>query len=219
MKIRMSFILVLAFLFMTACAANDASVQEEPDEKSQDNTEEQRQDDAKVVTMEGKVFTEKDLNFYTTMNQLKLLLQINTATDDDTIHFLQEQQTYYENVNVNLQSMIELYAMSLLAEEKNYFVPAEKLQAAVEDLNEEIANVKEATKLVDDYGKEAYNRNIEEYMSQSILRDRIAAELKDELIEEHPNADEKEINYLLEDKFEDLMMDQISSLEMDIHLQ
>lgn len=204
---------------MTACAANDASVQEEPDEKSQDNTEEQRQDDAKVVTMEGKVFTEKDLNFYTTMNQLKLLLQINTATDDDTIHFLQEQQTYYENVNVNLQSMIELYAMSLLAEEKNYFVPAEKLQAAVEDLNEEIANVKEATKLVDDYGKEAYNRNIEEYMSQSILRDRIAAELKDELIEEHPNADEKEINYLLEDKFEDLMMDQISSLEMDIHLQ
>lgn len=219
MKIRMSFILVLAFLFMTACAANDASIQEEPDEKSQDNTKEQRQDDAKVVTMEGKVFTEKDLNFYTTMNQLKLLLQINTATDDDTIHFLQEQQTYYENVNVNLQSMIELYAMSLLAEEKNYFVPAEKLRAAVEDLNEEIANVKEATKLVDDYGKEAYNRNIEEYMSQSILRDRIAAELKDELIEEHPNADEKEINYLLEDKFEDLMMDQITSLEMDIHLQ
>src|SRR5690625_6998467 len=102
------------------------------------------------------------------MNQIKLILQIDIAEGDDTIAYLEEQRTYYDNINVNLQSMIELYAMSLLAEEKNYFVPEDKLQTAIKKYNEKVSNVAEATKLIEEYGQEKYNRNIEEYIQQTI---------------------------------------------------
>src|SRR5690625_6706677 len=80
------------------------------------------------------------------MNQIKLILQIDIEEGDDTIAYLEEQRTYYDNINVNLQSMIELYAMSLLAEEKNYFVPEDKLQTAIKKYNEKVSNVAEATR-------------------------------------------------------------------------
>src|SRR5690625_2137133 len=160
-----------------------------------------------------------DLEFYTLMNRLKITLQMDVTKNDEEFSYLKEKVTYYENINVNLQSLIELYAMSLLAEEKNYFVPDEKLRDAVEDYNEQVAGNEEATEPVDSFGREKYNRNIEEYIRETILRDRIAGELEAELQEENPEAEEKEINYLLEKKFEDLYMDQLSTLEMEIHLQ
>src|SRR5699024_11870096 len=89
----------------------------------------------------------------------------------------------------------------------------------LEDFNNNIEEVDEAVELIDEYGEQQYNRQIEEYIRQTMLRDRVAQELEEELIEENPEAIEEEINYLLEDKYDDLLMDQMSTLEMDIHLQ
>src|SRR5690625_2068647 len=176
-------------------------------------------DEEKSNYKNEKIFDKEDISFYNVMNKIKLILQIDVAEGDDKIAYLEEQRTYYDNINVNLQSMIELYAMSLLAEEKSYFVPEDKLQTAIKEYNEKVSNVAEANKLIEEYGQEKYNRNIEEYIRQTILRDRIAKELEEELMEENPDVGKEEINYLLEDKFEDLLMAQIASLDMNIHLQ
>ena len=220
MKLRIGFLLLLSFSLLIGCSTNAQSNTEQNDgEEAQSEQQTELQTDEDVVTIEDKTFTGDDLDFYTTMNQLKLVVQIESAEDDNTVAYIEEQRTYYENINVNLHSMIELYAMSLLAEEKNYFVPDEKLLAAVEDFNDNIQEVNEAVNLIDEYGEQKYNRQIEEYIRQTMLRDRVAQELEEELIEENPEALEEEINYLLEDKYDDLLMDQMSTLEMDIHLQ
>ncbi|HLR71843.1 MAG TPA: hypothetical protein VK085_10500 [Pseudogracilibacillus sp.] len=220
MKLRIGFLLLLSFSLLIGCSTNAQSNTEQNDgEEAQSEQQTELQSDEDVVTIEDKTFTGDDLDFYTTMNQLKLVVQIESAEDDNTVAYIEEQRTYYENINVNLHSMIELYAMSLLAEEKNYFVPDEKLLAAVEDFNDNIQEVNEAVNLIDEYGEQKYNRQIEEYIRQTMLRDRVAQELEEELIEENPEALEEEINYLLEDKYDDLLMDQMSTLEMDIHLQ
>src|SRR5690625_851211 len=221
MKLRIGFLLLISFSLLIGCSTNAASNTEQNDEEEQAKSEQQTEpsSDEDVVTIEDKTFTGDDLEFYTKMNELKLVVQIGSAEDDDTVAYLEEQRTYYENINVNLHSMIELYAMSLLAEEKNYFVPDEKLLKAVEDFNNNIEEVDEAVELIDEYGEQQYNRQIEEYIRQTMLRDRVAQELEEELIEENPEAIEEEINYLLEDKYDDLLMDQMSTLEMDIHLQ
>jgi len=220
MKLRIGFLLLLSFSLLIGCSTNAQSNTEQNDgEEAQSEQQTELQSDEDVVTIEDKTFTGDDLDFYTTMNQLKLVVQIESAEDDNTVAYIEEQRTYYENINVNLHSMIELYAMSLLAEEKNYFVPDEKLLAAVDDFNDNIQEVDEAVDLIDEYGKQKYNRQIEEYIRQTMLRDRVAQELEEELIEETPEALEEEINYLLEDKYDDLLMDQMSTLEMDIHLQ
>jgi|SRR5690625_4251183 len=219
MKKRIGFLFLLIISLLIGCTSNAATDNEQNEVEQEQNEVEQQENDLRVVTIQEKTFDKEDLAFYTVMNQIKLILQIDIAEGDDTIAYLEEQRTYYDNINVNLQSMIELYAMSLLAEEKNYFVPEDKLQTAIKKYNEKVSNVAEATKLIEEYGQEKYNRNIEEYIQQTILRDRIAKELEEELLEENPDAGKEEINYLLEDKFEDLLMAQIASLDMDIHLQ
>src|SRR5699024_2449624 len=151
MKLRIGFLLLLSFSLLIGCSTNAQSNTEQNDgEEAQSEQQTELQTDEDVVTIEDKTFTGDDLDFYTTMNQLKLVVQIESAEDDNTVAYIEEQRTYYENINVNLHSMIELYAMSLLAEEKNYFVPDEKLLAAVDDFNDNIQEVDEAVDLIDE---------------------------------------------------------------------
>lgn len=214
---RLIGLLVLS-IFLIGCAANsDSEATTETEENEVEATEGNNTGD--VVTMQDKTFDEEDLAFYKLMNEVSIMLQINEVEDDDKIAYLEEQLAYYENVNVNLQSMIELYAMSLLAEEKNYFVPDDNLQDAVKDFNEKIANSDDATDAIEVFGDVNYNRNIEEYIRQTTLRDRIAGELKEEIKDDNPDAIDNEINYLLEDEFEELYMGQLATLDMEIHLQ
>src|SRR5690625_2057827 len=78
-------------------------------------------------------------------NQVDINLEKEQSTIDkenieERAEFWNEQLEYYENVNVNLQSLIETYAMSLLAEEKNFFVPDEKIETEVDKLLKQIEN-------------------------------------------------------------------------------
>src|SRR5690625_3932542 len=153
MKSRIVFLLVLSFFLISCSTSAETNTETNEVEQSEETN------DSRVVTIQEKTFEMDDLDFYTLMNRLKIALQMDETKNDEEISYLKEQVTYYENINVNLQSLIELYAMSLLAEEKNYFVPDEKLRDAVEDFNEQVAGNEEATELVDSFGREKYNRN------------------------------------------------------------
>lgn len=213
---RLTFILIISSLLLGGCTTPSEGSNEEVVEESE---KKEIASDSKVVTINGKTFNEDDLEFYTLINKVKIQLQVAESNDEDQRMYYEEQLEYYDNINVNLQSLIELYAMSLLAEEKNYFVPDEKLQDAVKKFNEQVENNEVSVSLIESYGREKYNRNIQEYVRQTILRDRIAKELEEEVLEEKPDAEEAEISYFLEDKFEELYAAQIATLDMEIHLQ
>lgn len=213
---RLTFILIISSLLLGGCTTPSEGSNEEVVEESE---KKEIASDSKVVTINGKTFNEDDLEFYTLINKVKIQLQVAESNDEDQRTYYEEQLEYYDNINVNLQSLIELYAMSLLAEEKNYFVPDEKLQDAVKKFNEQVENNEASISLIESYGREKYNRNIQEYVRQTILRDRIAKELEEEVLEEKPDAEEAEISYFLEDKFEELYAAQIATLDMEIHLQ
>lgn len=153
------------------------------------------------------------------MNKIKIILQIDATDDEDEKNYYREQLNYYDFTNANLQSLIELYSITLLAEEKNYFVPDEKLEKALEKYEDQIQNVPEAVDLIETFGKETYKRKLKEYVRQSMLRERVVNELKEDIEADNPDADELEINYTLEKYFDDLLMDQIASLDLEIHLQ
>src|SRR5690625_5192945 len=172
-------------LFVVACADGEDDSQTESNkdgniEQTDTNSEETNMientgEDAEVITIKDRTFVYNDLEFYELMNKVKIELYLEAdlkeASSDEAKErkeFWSEQREYYDNLNVNLQSLIETYAMSLLAEEKNYFVPEDKLETAIKKYNEKVSNVAEATKLIEEYGQEKYNRNIEEYIQQTI---------------------------------------------------
>jgi len=221
-NIRSGFLIVLSCFLLLGCTTNAATDTEQDETENQEQSEveqEEQRDDARVVTIEDKTFADEDFEFYTLMNQIKIALQIDVAESEKEVTYWEEQRAYYENVNVNLQSLIELYGMSLLAEEKNYFVPDEKLQDAVATYKERVNHVTEAVRLIEEFGQEKYNRHIEEYIRQTMLRDRIAKELEERIAEDNPEATEEEINYMVEQEFEELLMSHMATLEMEIHLK
>src|SRR5699024_1820594 len=138
---------------------------------------------------------------------------------NDKMVYWDEQLAQYDNINIGLQSMIEIIAMSLLAEEKNYFVPDEKLTTKVEEFEQQIEGNKAVEQLIQDYGEKDYQHHLREYIRQSTLRDRVAHELGDEIAEENPDATDIERNFLLNEKFEELFIDQLASLEVEIQLK
>lgn len=225
------FLIITLLLIATMSACQNEEVddtgdkEEQAEEQAEDQTEDQDAEE-KVITIEDKTFLYEDLEFYKLMNKIKVDLQLakdleelETEKQADREVYAEEELEYYENVNVNLQSLIELYAMSELAAEKNYFVPDEKLEKLVAEFTERVKENEFANERLEEYGEQEFNRNIREYVRQATLRDRIAGELKEEIEEENPDASEAEISYLLEDKFESLYSDQLVSLELDIHLK
>src|SRR5699024_11749252 len=107
-------------------------------------------------------------------------------------------------------SMIEIKSMSHLDEEKNYFVPDEKLEAKVEDVEKQTEANEAVGQLIQDFGESDYHYNLREYVRESTLRDRVAEDLSDDIAEENPDASENERNLLLNDEFDDLFMNQIT---------
>src|SRR5699024_5556159 len=204
----------IIFLFVLSFIVIGCSWNEEMEGNTANHTSDtesvEKDTGSDVVTIQDKGFDQADLAFYTLMNQLNIILQMEVTENEKDLAYLEEQMVYFENINVNLQKMIELYAMSLLGEEKNYFVPDEKLLSAVQTFNEKINKSERAVETVKSFGEENYNRNIEEYIRQTMLRDRIAGELEKQLKEENKDAGEREINYLLEKEFEELYSSQLA---------
>lgn len=216
--------LLLIVILLIGCSAHESQKQPSESEKQSENElkEHEQNDmnsDDRVVTIGDKTFYQEDLDFYTLMNKVKITLQIDAAKNEEEANQLKEQLDYFEYVNANLQSLIELYGMTLLAEEKNYFVPAEKLNDAAKKYDERVQRNTNAVHLIKQFGIEKYEQHIEEYIRQTILRDRIANELKENIEKDNPDSEEHEINFMLEKNFQELLMDQIATLDINIHIK
>src|SRR5690625_2713831 len=102
-----SLLLVVGFLAGCQDNANTENT-EKTAEKPANN------DITKVVTIDDQTLEKEDLDFHMLLNKIRYILK---AEQEEAPSDFDEQLAYYDNINVNLQSMIELHAMTLLAEE------------------------------------------------------------------------------------------------------
>lgn len=179
-----------------------------------------------IVSIEGHQFFENDMDFYTFMQKLKN--EVNRINDaegligkelEDNDQFWEAQNKQYDNINVQLQKMIDMHAMSLLAKEKNYFIPVEKLEAEVKRFNAVIADLPTVQEMIQQYGEKNYKSNIRLYLEESMLRDRIIGDIEKEVGEKNPDASNQEINFLVKEFYEELYQDHLSQLELHINVK
>lgn len=210
-QIRLVLLSVMMMAILTACS---------------NNKEKEEIVEEKVVTIADKTFSKGDLEFYTLMK--KIQIEINRHFDmasydgedlEKRTVFWDDQLNYNENINVQLQNLIEIYAMSLLAEEKNYYIPQEKLDKEIDSFKEGVATIDGAKQLIENYGEGKFNRNLQDYMRQSMLRDRVVTDLEKEIKEEKPQISKDELNFNLSEKYEELYMDQIGDLIIQVHVK
>ena len=222
-------LVVIGLLLLSACSGTEldgdnANVETKSVQNEAKHTDHST-DTNEVVSINNKQFNQDDLAFYTAMK--KIQFEINRYFDGQQYEgeelverdsYWDEQLAYYNNVNVQLQNLMELYAMALLAEEKNYFNPVEDIEVAIAKLYEGIEEIPAAHEIINEYGKKEFNRGLNEYMDYSLLRDRVVSDLIDEMKEENPDMTDAELNYELTKRYEDLFMEQMGDLEIEIQL-
>lgn len=233
MKIK-SWILILGFLllslFLVACSddgdKNEAVTESESELGNEStNATAKRPTDA-VVTIDEEVFTQEDLEFYTFMEKIQIesgryfdQLELDGQEAKERDAYWDDQLVFLENVNVQLNNMIEIYSMRLLAEEKSYDIHYDKVKQAMDDFNKDIEEIDTVQSLIDAYGREQFDEQMEAYMKTSLLRDRVVRDLQHKAEEEHPDAEAKELNMYLANSYEELYMDHLEDLEIQIHLE
>ncbi|GFZ86551.1 hypothetical protein GCM10010978_28090 [Compostibacillus humi] len=179
-----------------------------------------------VVTINEKTFDKDDVEFFTLMEKIRIEAgrhldqkQFDGEEWEGRNAYWEEQLEYFENMNVQLQNVVEIYAMSLLAEEKHYFNPQEKLEKEMEAYVKKIRDIPAAKELIEAYGEDEFNYRLQEYMDYSLLRDRVVSDLIDDIKEENPDITDAELNYELSKSYEDLYIDHINDIEITIHIQ
>lgn len=228
---KFAVIFLIIGIFLSACSNSeeqpiegDQETGEVPIEKEDNNKTALEEKDA-VVTINDETFYADDLEFFTLMENIQF--EINRHYDqqeyegaelEDRNVYWDEQFQYYVNVNVQLQNLIEIYAMALLAKEKNYFNPVEDIDQEVVAFYSGVENIPAVQELVVDFGETEFRRKIDEYMDYSLLRDRVVDDLIEDLKTEKPNMSEEELNYELAKAYEDLFMDHMNDLQVDIHI-
>ncbi|MFG6115882.1 hypothetical protein ACGTN9_11875 [Halobacillus sp. MO56] len=215
-------ILGMMVVLITAGCQPEAAEQKESSSVSAEEVDATLREN-EVVRIGEEVFLDEDLTLYTLMQQVKIELlrhqdeqQLSGDELADRQKYWDDQMAYLDNYNVQLNHLIELNAMALLAEEKSYFIPAEKIEAQLDDLKGKIAKAEQAADLVEAYGQENFKQAIRPYLEASMLRDRVSKDLLKELEQENPDASEQELNYLLAQRFEELYRDQLESLEIEV---
>lgn len=180
--------------------------------------------DDKVVTIDGKLLSYEDLQFYQLMNKVEI--ELNRQQDEqklqgneleDKLTYWDEQLKYHDNFNVNLSKMIEQHAMYLLAKEKGLKVEGNAITDAIKEFSAKIEQYEPAAKLVADFPEDAYQNRLNSFFTEKLLTQKIYETLKSDVVKEKPNASEKEIAYDTSKKYEELYQSQISSLDIKIN--
>lgn len=215
--------LLIASFVMAGCQQEEkAPVKESKPEVKSEETEFTAKD--KVVTIAGKVFTYKDLQFYELMNKVEI--ELNRQQDEqqlqgdklkDQLTYWDEQIAYHGNFNVNLAKMIQQHTMYLLAKEKGLSVDEGEVTKTIADFSDDVEQYEPAAQLVQSFPPDAYQNRLHQFFNEKLLNQKIYETLKADVIKEKPTATENEIGYQTAKKFEELYQSQIATLEIKIN--
>lgn len=209
---------IIILLLLAGCSDDKQDAADEPLPKTEQSAESE-----KVIEMEGTTFNKKEMEFYALMQ--KIFIERNRSEDlkknseDETNAYWDSQVAQYENVNVQLQSLIEVHAMALLAKEKNFFVPPEETNEAVEDIRKQMSINPEIQKLVENFGKEDFDIEISSYMEEYLLKQRVMAEIEKDVRSTRPGVSEQEISYESNAMYDELYEDQVKSMDLKFHIK
>lgn len=209
---------IIILLLLAGCSDDKQDAADEPLPKTEQSAESE-----KVIEMEGTTFNKKEMEFYALMQ--KIFIERNRSEDlkknseDETNAYWDSQAAQYENVNVQLQSLIEVHAMALLAKEKNFFVPPEETNEAVEDIRKQMSINPEIQKLVENFGKEDFDIEISSYMEEYLLKQRVMAEIEKDVRSTRPGVSEQEISYESNAMYDELYEDQVKSMDLKFHIK
>jgi hypothetical protein len=178
---------------------------------------------AGVATINGELITTEDIEFYRFIN--KLHIAISRSEDEKRLSGkeLEEAHTYWDsqeklndNQNQLLTQIIRLRAMALLGQEKGHEATSDEVEKALVTVRAQYGQHKVAQDMIKEFGEERFWMTEEEQYQLIVLSQKVQADLVAKVKEEHPTVNEQEISFLAQKEYEELLVSQVNSLEVEI---
>jgi hypothetical protein len=185
-----------------------------------------------VAKINGEWITNEDVSFYKFINQLQLEINRESAqktysgkqleeelayleTQEKTA-YLETQEKTLEDTNQLLTQIIRLHAMALLADEKGHKSDAAEVDAALGKAREQYHQYGSSKKMINEYGEEKFWAIEKEQYQMIVMSQKVQKDLIEKVKRENPKAGEQEIYYLAQKEYEELLVSQVNSLEIEI---
>lgn len=176
-----------------------------------------------VASINGEWIKQKDLAFYQFSNLLQLA--INREKDkkrytgeqlEGALAYWDAQEKVSGDRNQLLTQIIRLRSMGLLAKEKGHKVTSIEIEEKVGQLRNEYGHSEEAHTLISDFGEVKFWKAEEEHFRWVVLAEKVQGDLIEKIKKENPKAGQQEIEYLAQQKYEELLVSQVNSLHIEI---
>ena len=176
-----------------------------------------------VATINGEWVTNEDIQFYQFINQLHIAIgrekdQKNLKGDalkQSEAYWITQEKTLQDQ-NQLLTQIVRLRAMALLGEEKGHSATAEEVDAEVNNVRKQYEQYDSAQKLIAEYGEEKFWDKEKQQYELIVLSQKVQNDLISQVKKENPDVNEQEIMYLAQKQYEELLVSQVNSLEIEI---
>ncbi|NMD72344.1 hypothetical protein HHO41_18910 [Bacillus sp. DNRA2] len=176
-----------------------------------------------VATINGEPINTDDVEFYRFIN--KLHIAINREADQESYKGAEleqrmahwdEQEKQSENQNQLLTQIIRLRSMAMLAKDKGHTASAEEITKEIDAIRSKYEQSEVAKDLISKFGEDKFWRKEQSQYEYIVLTQKVQKDVTEKVKKENPNVGEQEINFLAQKEYEDLLVSQVSSLDIVI---
>lgn len=176
-----------------------------------------------VALINGEWVTKEDIEFYRFINGLHIAINRENAKKEYKGKELDEKLAYWDNQeklvqdqNQLLTQIIRLRSMALLGEEKGYKATSAEVKSEIDNVRKQYEEQKVAKDMIQDYGEKKFWDKEKKQYKLIILSQKVQNDLISQVKKENPDVNQQEILYLAQKKYEDLLVSQINSLDIEI---
>lgn len=196
-------------------------------EQDGSSTEEVMEYDVKeangVATINGEWVTNEDLEFYRFINELHIAISQEKDKSvyegkelEDRLAYWDEQKELIQDHNQLLTQIIRLRSIALLGVEKGHEATQEEIATEIENVRQQYEEFDVAREMIQEYGEERFWNKEEQQYELIVLSQKVQNDLITKVREENPDVNDQEVMYLAQKLYDELLVSQVGSLEIDI---
>lgn len=177
-----------------------------------------------VATVNGDEISNEDIEFYEFINKIQIEMYREADKTKYQGNELDEAMKYWDaqleaskNKNTLLTQIIRLRAMALLAEEKGHQASDDEILAKLNETKNSYRNSTVAQNLIKEFGEEKFWVIQEKQQKSIVLVSKVQQDVLKNVKDANPKAESKEINMLAQKKYEELLVSQVSTLDIKIN--
>ncbi|MED4904786.1 FixH family protein [Parageobacillus thermoglucosidasius] len=178
-----------------------------------------------VAKINGLAITTEDVRFYQTLAQIEIA--IGKETDQakykgeefkERLAYWKRQEQHLQQINPTVTHLIELHSMALLAKEKGYSVAKNQIAKEVLEQKQQYDRYKVAKEIIHQYGEKKFWKQHQQHTELTLLAKEVWNDMMQQAKKENPNAVQTEIRYLAQKKYEELLISQVDSLQIELYI-